>query len=119
MDEIQPKLPPVEAEARRRLGKFILGEDDQTLEGVVLAAPAGRDGSLAVVETFSAGQIAARVPPRPGAERCSAAASLPRDPAKLAASLGVDGALISGEMRPSGWRRLYARGPASATRWRC
>ena len=64
----------------------------------MLAAPAVRDSSLAVVETFSSGQIAACVPHLPGAERCSAAASLPRDPAKLAASLGVDGALISGEM---------------------
>jgi nicotinamide-nucleotide amidase len=32
MDEIHRKLAPVEAEVRKRLGNFILGEDDQTLE---------------------------------------------------------------------------------------
>ena len=31
------KLAPVEAEVRRRLGNFIVAEDDQSLEGVVLA----------------------------------------------------------------------------------
>src|SRR5262249_16197826 len=34
MDDIRRKLAPVEAEVRKRLGNFILGEDDQTLEGV-------------------------------------------------------------------------------------
>src|SRR5262249_37282562 len=37
MDDIRRKLAPVEQEIRKRLGNFILGEDDQTLEGVVLA----------------------------------------------------------------------------------
>src|SRR5215831_11468905 len=55
MDEIHRKLAPVEAEVRKRLSNFILGEDDQTLEGVVLAHLAAREGSLAVVETFTAG----------------------------------------------------------------
>ncbi len=42
-EEIERKLAPVQAEVRRRLGNFILGEDDQTLEGVVLDALARRD----------------------------------------------------------------------------
>ena len=66
MDEIERKLAPVQAEVRRRLGNFILAEDDQTLEGVVLAALTGRDGSLAIVETFTGGQIAARIAHLPG-----------------------------------------------------
>src|SRR5207344_364013 len=37
MEDIRKKLAPVESEVRRRLGNFILGEDDKTLEGVVLA----------------------------------------------------------------------------------
>jgi nicotinamide mononucleotide (NMN) deamidase PncC len=69
MAEIEAKLAPVEAEVRRRLGNFIIAEDDQTLEGVVLAALAARDGSLTVVETFTAGQIAARIAHLPGAEK--------------------------------------------------
>src|SRR5271167_4799327 len=98
MDEIQQKLAPVEAEVRRRLGNFILGEDDQTLEGVVLAALAAREGSLAVVETFTAGQIAARIAPLPGAEKVFRRGLVARDPAEIAAALGLDGALIAGEL---------------------
>src|SRR5271166_6559030 len=91
MDEIVRKLAPVQEEVRRRLGNFILGEDDQTLEGVVL-------GSLAVVETFTAGQIAARIAHLPGAERVFRRGLVAREPAEIAAALGLDGALISGEM---------------------
>jgi nicotinamide-nucleotide amidase len=98
MDEIQQKLAPVEAEVRRRLGTFILGEDDQTLEGVVMAELAKRDGSLAVVETFTAGQITARIAHLPGAEKVFLRGLVFRDPAELAAALGLDGGLISGEM---------------------
>jgi nicotinamide-nucleotide amidase len=98
MDDIGRKLAPVEAEVRKRLGNFILGEDDQTLEGVVLAALAARDGSLTVVETFTAGQIAARIAHLPGAEKVFRRGLVARDPAELAATLGLDGALISGEM---------------------
>jgi nicotinamide-nucleotide amidase len=97
IDEIHRKLAPVEAEVRKRLGNFILGEDDQSLEGVVLAELAKRGGSLAVVETFTAGQIAARIAHLPGAEKVFRRGLVARDPAELAASLGLDGALISGE----------------------
>ena len=47
MDDIERKLAPVVAEVRKRLGNFILAEDDQTLEGVVLKALRDRGGSLA------------------------------------------------------------------------
>jgi nicotinamide-nucleotide amidase len=98
MDEIQAKLAPVQEEVRRRLGNFILGEDDQTLEGVVLDALASRGGSLAMVETFTAGQIAARIAHLPGAEKVFRRGLVARDPAELAATLSLDGALISGEL---------------------
>jgi len=98
MGEIQQKLAPVEAEVRKRLGNFILGEDDQTLEGVVLDALAAREGSLALVETYTAGQIAGRIAHLPGAEKVFRRGLVARDPAELAATLGLDGALISGEM---------------------
>jgi nicotinamide-nucleotide amidase len=55
-------------EVRKRLGNFILAEDDQTLEGVVLAELIRHDGTLALVETFTSGQIAARIGHLPGAE---------------------------------------------------
>lgn len=68
MDDIQVKLTPVAQEVRKRLGNFIVAEDDQTLEGVVLVQLSACQGSLAVAETFTGGQIAARLAPRPGAE---------------------------------------------------
>ncbi len=66
--DIRAKLEPVEAEVRARLGNFILAEDDQTLEGVVLAALIAEQATLALVETFTAGAIAGRLAHLPGAE---------------------------------------------------
>jgi nicotinamide-nucleotide amidase len=66
--DIRAKLRPVEAEVRTRLGNFILAEDDQTLEGVVLAALTAQQATLALVETFTAGAIAGRLAHLPGAE---------------------------------------------------
>jgi nicotinamide-nucleotide amidase len=66
--DIERKLAPVVAEVRKRLGNFILAEDDDTLEGVILKHLAAHDGSLAVVETFTGGLIASRIAPLPGAE---------------------------------------------------
>jgi nicotinamide-nucleotide amidase len=51
-----------------------------------------------VAETFTAGQIAARIAHLPGAEKVFRRGLVARDPADLAATLGLDGALISGEM---------------------
>src|SRR6185437_7026308 len=53
MADIERKLGPAQAEVRKRLGNFILAEDDQTLEGVILAALIDRGASLSVVETFT------------------------------------------------------------------
>jgi len=98
VDEIQRKLAPVQEEVRKRLGNFILAEDHQTLEGAVLAALAARDGSLAVVETFTGGQIAARIAHLPGAENLFRRGLVARDPAEIAATLGLDGSLIAPEL---------------------
>ncbi|HEY1260148.1 MAG TPA: CinA family nicotinamide mononucleotide deamidase-related protein [Stellaceae bacterium] len=97
-DDIDRKLEPVVAEVRRRLGNFILGEDDQTLEGTIVDALARQEGSLAVVETYTAGQIAARLAHLPGGEKIFRRGLVARDPAEIAATLGLDGALISGEI---------------------
>ena len=69
MDDIRKKLAPVEAEVRKRFGNFIMAEDDRTLEGVVLAELANCKGTLAIVESFTAGQITARIAHLPGAEK--------------------------------------------------
>jgi nicotinamide mononucleotide (NMN) deamidase PncC len=65
---------------------------------VVLDALRAREGSLALVETFTGGQIAARIAHLPGAEKVFRRGLVARDPAELAAALGLDGGLISGEL---------------------
>lgn len=87
MADVQRKLAPVQTEVRKRLGNFILAEDDQTLEGVVLAALTERRGTLAVVEGFTGGQIAARLAPLPGAEAVFRRGVVARDLSELGAAI--------------------------------
>jgi nicotinamide-nucleotide amidase len=98
MTDIRAKLAPVEREIRKRLGNFILAEDDQTLEGVVLSELAGRQGTLTIVETFTSGQIAARVGPLPGAEKVIRRGIVARDLDELRAAVGLEAAPPEGEL---------------------
>jgi nicotinamide-nucleotide amidase len=91
MDDIRRKLAPVEQEVRRRLGNFILAEDDQTLEQVVLDLLRSRNASLSLVETFTSGQISARVAHLPGAEKVIRRSVVARDLAEVYAAVGLDG----------------------------
>ena len=97
-DDLRRKLAPVQAEVRKRLGNFILAEDDQTLEGVVLASLLQQQGSLAVVETFTSGQIAVRIASLPGAERVFRRGIEVRDFTELKGLLGLDGVHLEGPM---------------------
>jgi competence/damage-inducible protein CinA-like protein len=81
--DIEAKLGPVVAEVRKRLGNFILAEDDDTLEGVILKALHERTGSLAVVEMFTSGLIASRLAPLPGAENVFRRGTVARDIGEL------------------------------------
>jgi nicotinamide-nucleotide amidase len=98
MEDIRRKLEPVEREIRARLGNFILAEDDQTLEGVVLRELTARRGSLSVVETFTSGQIAARFAHLPGAEAVFRRGIVARDLAEVRAAVGIDSAPPTGEI---------------------
>ncbi len=98
MDDIRAKLAPVEDEVRKRLGNFILAEDEQTLEGVVLSALTARQGSLTVVETFTSGQIAARIGHLPGAEKVFRRGIVARELAEICAGVGLDGDPPAGEI---------------------
>ena len=98
MDDIRKKLAPVESEVRKRLGNFILAEDDKTLEGVVLAELASRQGTLAIVETFTSGQIAARIGPLSGAEKVFRRGVVSREVSELFAAVGLTGAPPAGEL---------------------
>jgi nicotinamide-nucleotide amidase len=100
MDDIRRKLEIVELEVRKRLGNFILGEDDQTLEGVVLAELAGRQATLSIVEMFTGGQISARLAPLPGAERIFRRGIVARDLAEVCAAVNLGSAAPEGELTP-------------------
>jgi nicotinamide-nucleotide amidase len=98
MEDIRRKLGPVEGEVRKRLGNFILAEDDQTLEGVILAQLASRRASLSIAETFTSGQIAARVGHLPGAERLFRRGVVARELDGLWSAVGLEGAPPAGEV---------------------
>jgi nicotinamide-nucleotide amidase len=89
-DDIRRKLEPVEREVRARLGNFILAEDDQTLEGVILEELIRRRGSLSIVETFTGGQIAARLAHLPGAEIVFRRGIVARDLDQVCAAAGLE-----------------------------
>jgi competence/damage-inducible protein CinA-like protein len=90
MDDVRRKLAPVEQEIRKRLGNFIMAEDDQTLEGVVLAELTRRQATLAIVEMFTSGQVAARFAHLPGAEKVFRRGVLSRDLGEVCAAVGLD-----------------------------
>jgi len=97
-DDIRRKLEPVEREVRARLGNFILAEDDQTLEGVILGELTSRRGSLSIVETFTGGQIAARMAHLPGAEKVFRRGLVARDLGEVCAAAGLEGTSPAGEI---------------------
>ena len=98
MDDIRAKLEPVQQEVRKRLGNFILAEDEGTLEGVVLSELQTRKGSLAIVEMFTSGQIAARVGHLPGAETIVRRGVISRDLAEVFKAVGLGDAPPAGEL---------------------
>ncbi len=66
--DLERRLAPVEAEVRKRLGNFVVAEDNQSLEGVVLDALKTAGKTLAIGETVTGGIVAARIAPLAGAE---------------------------------------------------
>ena len=97
-DDIRRKLEPVEREVRKRLGNFILAEDDQTLEGVILEGLSGRGGSLSIVETFTGGLIAARLAHLPGAEKVFRRGIVARGIEEVCGAVGLGRTSPAGEI---------------------
>ena len=79
-------LDPAEAEVRRRLGNFIVAEDEQTIEGVILGRLLAGGSTLAIAETLTGGTLAARIAPLPGAERAFRRGTIARDLSELGAT---------------------------------
>jgi nicotinamide-nucleotide amidase len=97
-EDVRRNLAPVEQEVRKRLGNFILAEDDQKLEGVVLEALASRQASLAIVETFTGGAVAARIAPLPGAQAVFRRGIVARDLVQVCAGVGLDSSVAQGPL---------------------
>jgi nicotinamide-nucleotide amidase len=79
-------LDPAEAEVRKRLGNFIVAEDEQTIEGVILASLLESGSTLATAETVTGGHLAARLAPLAGAERAFRRGVVARDLVELGAT---------------------------------
>jgi nicotinamide-nucleotide amidase len=105
--DLLARLAPVEAEVRKRLGNFVIAEDDQTLEGVILATLLERGDTLSTAEMFSGGHLAARLAPLVGAERAFRRGIVARDPGEL----GING--VSTEAAESVGRNLRKESGAS------
>lgn len=87
MDDI---MAPVAAAVRERIGDFILAEDDETLEGRIMARLVAQDRTLAVAEMHSGGAMGGRLmaaQDHPGRVRCTLVS---QDPAELARMCGAD-----------------------------
>jgi competence/damage-inducible protein CinA-like protein len=114
MNDIRAKLEPVQQEVRKRLGNFIMAEDDATLEGVVLSELQNRKGSLAIVEMFTSGQIAARIGHLPGAETIVRRGVISRDLGEVFRAVGLGDTAPAGELT-----RETAEAVARAARREC
>ena len=101
MDDVRTKLAPVEHEVRKRLGNFILAEDEATLEGLIVEQLSKRQASLAVVEMFTSGQIAARIAPLPGAETVFRRGTVARSVAEIYTAVGLEDPYSTGAITPA------------------
>jgi nicotinamide-nucleotide amidase len=71
-EEAQALLALMEDRVRERIGKFVFGADDETLEGVIAAHLADRRQTLATVELNTGGALSSRLTQREAAHAMSA-----------------------------------------------
>ena len=89
-EEADRALAPIAALVRDRLGAFVLAEDEETLEGVLLDALTARGGTLATAESYTGGAIAARLGPTAGPQGPFRRGLVARDHGELAAAVDLD-----------------------------
>ena len=59
--DLMPRLAPVVEAVNKSVGDYIVAEDDETLEGIILRGLENIDGSVSVFETLTAGAIFGRL----------------------------------------------------------
>jgi nicotinamide-nucleotide amidase len=100
--EARARLAPIEAELLRRIGNFVLAEDDQTHEGVVLELMARAGATLAVAEDLTGGRIVLRLSALPDAARVLVRGAVALTGAAKRHEYGSDGGDSIWEGPPSG-----------------
>jgi nicotinamide-nucleotide amidase len=90
-------IAPLQHDIERRLGGFVFGTDDATLEGAVNALLRKRDWMVAAAESCTGGRIAAALTAEPGSSETFAGAIVAYENQAKTALLGVDAALIARE----------------------
>jgi len=88
--DVERMLAPVVAELRRRMGNFIVAEDDATLERVVVDELAARGATLSLVEMFTGGGICARLAALAPAASVLRRATVALKADEVCAALGID-----------------------------
>jgi len=88
-------IDPVEAEIRNRLGEYVLGTDDDTLESVVLARLGKLGWTLAGAESCTGGQISDRITAIPGSSRVFQGCAVTYSNEAKTAILGVSEATLA------------------------
>jgi nicotinamide-nucleotide amidase len=94
--ELDRLLSPIEAEVRQRIGNFIIAEDDQRLEGVILDKLAAGGHTLAVAELVTGGGVAARLAPQVAAQKLFSRGIVARDLAQVMRAVGLEANASSG-----------------------
>ncbi|MBM3394902.1 MAG: CinA family nicotinamide mononucleotide deamidase-related protein [Betaproteobacteria bacterium] len=90
--DIDRKLTPAIARVRHALGNFIVSEDNQKLEDVLLESLGTRKATLATLESFTGGALAARLAPLPAADGIFRRGLVAREAAQVRELLGLSGA---------------------------
>lgn len=90
-EELARRTAPVEAAVRDRLASYLLAEDADTLEGVVLSALSDIGGTLAIAECGTHGAVAGRIVAADPEGRIFRRGGLGGGVDALAIALGVDG----------------------------
>jgi nicotinamide-nucleotide amidase len=93
---LERKLESVETEVRRRLGYFVVAEDDQTLEGRILDALQLDGASVATMEMLTGGGISSRLLVAPSSGMSLRRGIVSRDLEQLADAAGLAGAVTLG-----------------------
>ena len=97
--EANTMLDAMEARVRERLGSYIFGLDQETLEGIIIRALAQAGLSLAMVETNTGGRVAQRLAQASGQQGVAALkesiVAMTPDVLRRVGGAGTDEALVS------------------------